>query len=152
MDHFQTVDVRLLPLRRLEGLRRMLKEFGGDEEFIINSMTTMTQYAIVSKTGKIISILSVRPRGKSYCGSTHSNMIYNVVTSPYHRQKGYMTNLMKHTIRKLRYQKKRYIHLEVLKNNYNAIRLYKKLGFQIIANCTVPHSSYIMRLRLSSCK
>ena len=145
------VDVNRLSARQLQKLKKLVESLGGDPDSIVECMREMTQYAVLSsKTDNILSILSIRPRGKSYCGEMYTNMIYNVVTSPYHRKKGYMTILMKHLIRELKTQKKRCAHLEVLKDNKNAIRFYKKLGFKIIDRCISPHFSYIMRLRLHS--
>jgi len=115
------------------------------------SMLKMRQYFFF-KNNKPIAVVSFKKRGFVNCtGTYYTNVLYNVATSPYYRRKGYMKQLLYFIIDEMRKQRRKYLHLEVLKDNEKAINLYKKLGFEIIYECDPSFSLggiYLMRLCL----
>lgn len=137
-----------LSRRQYTKLRRSFeKEYGVEDAYsTLQSMEHLIQYAILSKTGSVISILSFSPRGGARCGGNFTNMIYNVFTEPTHRGRGYMHALMNYLIYELQFLHKRCIHLEVFKKNKPALHLYRKLGFHTILSCKGKEPSFIMRL------
>ena len=62
------------------------------------------------------------------------------------RQRGIATDLMKSLIEKLYEEKFHQISLSVQKNNFIAVKLYKKLGFKILKE---NDDEYIMLLKLN---
>jgi len=113
----------------------------------LQTMLNMRQYFFF-KNNKPIAVVSFKKRGHLNCsGIHHTNVLYNVATSPYYRRKGYMKQLLQFVMDDMRKQKRKYLHLEVLKDNEKALNLYKKLGFEVIYECS-GKGIYLMRLRL----
>lgn len=117
----------------------------------ILTMLNMKQYFFF-KNNKPIAVVSFRKKGYLNCAGTYyTNVLYNVATSPYYRRKGYMKRLLQFVIEEMRKQKRKYLHLEVLKDNEKAINLYKKIGFEVIYECmptSLHNGIYLMRINL----
>jgi len=126
---------------------------GNIDDLLLHMASGQMDQFFLMKNNKPIAVVSFHKKGYLSCTGTYfTNVLYNVATAPYYRKKGYMKKLLRHVISHTQKQKRKYIHLEVLKTNEKAINLYKKLGFQIIYECmpTSTHQGiYLMRLCLS---
>lgn len=118
---------------------------------LLFTMAEMEQFFFFHKN-KPVAMVSFKKRGYLHCtGTYYANTLYNVSTSPYYRRRGYMKQLLQFLIQQKKKQRVKYIHLEVLKQNVKAIRLYQSVGFEILYEClaTSCHKGiYLMRLRL----
>ena len=130
-----------------DALHRLLtKSFGaGAAEQVLGSMADMRQYFFF-RDGLPVAVLSTRPKGVIHCARTpRANVIYNAATTPRHRRKGYMRQLLKRVVADHRQQGCRCLNLEVLQDNHKAARLYASLGFQIV---DAQNDIALMRLRI----
>lgn len=81
----------------------------------------------------------VRRNGRLHNGETTDDLITDVCTDPGAQKKGYMTFLLSYIIVEKLFQRKTtttaypILHLEVLRENQPAIRLYQKLGFGVVS-------------------
>lgn len=118
-----------------------------DPDDLLGFMMSMKQY-FYFKNNKPIAVVSFKNKGYLYCTETYyNNVIYNVATAPYYRNKGIMTKLLRYVFSDLRKQNKTFVYMEVYQNNINAISLYKKLGFELVFYCE-RKGVYLLRLRL----
>lgn len=116
-----------------------------DVEYLLRNMAGMEQYFFFHND-KPVSVISFVRKGVLHCTGTHyRNTLYNVATAPYYRKRGYMRKLLTFVIQRKMAQRFKTLHLEVLKDNKKALRLYRSLGFEVIHECP---AIYVMRLRL----
>lgn len=117
-----------------------------DVENLLENMTNMEQY-FYFHNHKPVAVVSFLKKGYLQCtGTYYRNALYNVATAPYYRKRGYMKKLLKFIIQQKKKQRCKRLHLEVIKNNTKAVRLYKSLGFEVIHEC--HPGIYAMSLRL----
>lgn len=106
--------------------------FHTDPYDILLSMLSMKQFFLF-KNNKPVAVISFRPKGVlNSSSSSRTNVLYNIATAPRYRKKGFMKTLLQHVLSTLKKQRRKYVHLEVLRINIPAISLYKKLGFQVV--------------------
>ena len=91
---------------------------------VLESMGNTLQYYIL-KRNRVVSIISVKRMGRSRAGKYHRNILYNAVTHPDHRGKGYMKRLLREVI-----DRHPRPSLEVFLDNIPAITLYHRMGFR----------------------
>lgn len=117
-----------------------------DVENLLQNMNGMEQYFFFHNH-KPVSVISFVKKGVLHCtgGRYYHNILYNVATAPYYRKRGYMKKLMSFLIQQKKAQRFHTLHLEVLKNNKNALDLYQSMGFKVLKECP---TTYIMCVRL----
>ena len=98
--------------------------FPSNGEYVLNSMEDTIQCYIL-KRNRVVSIISIKRMGRSRAGRYHRNILYNAVTHPEYRGKGYMKQLLREVIS--RYPRP---CLEVFLDNKPALNLYKRMGFK----------------------
>lgn len=114
-------------------------------EDLLQNMTNMQQYFFFHNR-KPVAVVSFVKKGILHCtGTYYRNTLYNVATAPYYRKRGYMKKLLTFLIQQKTSQRFQTLHLEVLKKNKKALRLYRSLGFEVLHECP---TIYVMRLRL----
>lgn len=124
------------------------KSFHTNPHDLILSMLTMNQFFLL-KNNKPIAVVSFHKKGPLHCSSKlYPNILYNIATAPHYRKKGYMKQLLQHVLFTLKKQRRKYVHLEVLKTNIPAIHLYEKLGFKILDD-VCNENIYLMKLDLT---
>lgn len=126
---------------------KLLHVFDGQGQNILLSMADTRQYYL-RKSNHIVAILSLKDRGTARNETRiMTNMLYNLCTDPKWQGRGLMTTILRRVIADCCRQGKKRLHLEVLKTNTPAIRLYQKLGFRYVRD-TIHGDSIIMRLSL----
>ena len=98
---------------------------------------------------EIVAYLSINPKSKRRNGSAY---IISLVVAPNHRRKGIASELIRSSAR---YYKEKgepmLMSLQVDKDNYSAINLYKKVGFDIrepICEVDYGEEQYIMDAKI----
>lgn len=79
--------------------------------------------------------------------------VLSLAVDPKFRKKGYATKLLSYTLSTLKQRGVKYVFLEVRENNFVAIHLYLKFGFEIIGRRKgyyqdTKEDALLMRLRL----
>lgn len=116
-----------------------------DVKDLLYNMDDMEQYFFFHNH-KPVAVASFMKKGVLHCtGNHYRNTLYNVATAPYYRKRGYMKKLLTFLIQQKKAQRFQTLHLEVLKNNKKALRLYRSLGFKVLHECP---TIYVMRLCL----
>lgn len=102
------------------------------DEILLSMNDDMTQF-FMFKNNKPVAVVSFRPKGHLQSTSkVYVNVLYNIATAPRYRKKGHMKTLLLHVLSTLKKQRRKQVHLEVLRSNKRAIRLYRHFGFRVI--------------------
>ncbi|MFP3868238.1 MAG: GNAT family N-acetyltransferase [Desulfobacteraceae bacterium] len=87
------------------------------------------------------------------CELGHRAVILRIAVHPEHRGKGVATALVKSCIANFKQKKVKYVELDVELVKIGAVKLYERLGFQIMKVLSLDHennnSFYMMRLTLN---
>jgi ribosomal protein S18 acetylase RimI-like enzyme len=101
------------------------------EQIIENNRKFLKEYAafgIMDSNGKIVSVAS------SFVWLPHVTVISGVETHPIHRRKGYATAVVSAALKDALIRSQS-AFLFVNQDNYDAIRVYERLGFRKIGEC-----------------
>ncbi len=120
------IDVNVFPcLGELEGCRRLMNEIRRKQGFLPGATWLVTyqpdQRGRADLCGTIQGVRDRRGLGA----------IQNVGITPAHRGTGLGTNLILHSLEGFRQAGLLQVYLEVTSQNTGAIRLYRRLGFQV---------------------
>ena len=121
------LDANVFPcLGDADGCMRLMKEISNRHGFIPQA-TWLVQYEN-SETGKLENCGTVQ----GIRSQTDVGAIQNVGIVAQHRGMGLGTQLMNHCLRGFQEAGVRFVTLEVTSHNTGAIRLYQRLGFEVL--------------------
>jgi len=131
------------------------------EAFENKNQESIIKYA--KNQRKIFYVIKNRDKVAGYCayylkpefsfkGLRKKSVIYSIATDKDFRGKGYGKKLLEESIKEMKLNGIYSILLYVKVNNTSAIKLYEKMGFQIVRRtegiCGIKEKCYIMELKL----
>jgi ribosomal-protein-alanine N-acetyltransferase len=135
VDVKQPITVRSFENNDLASILRIERESFDRDAW---SREVLLEYAWAASDLFLVAIVAGRIAGYSIaCPARHGAEIASLAVRPRYRQEGVATVLLKTTIRRVRRSGAKAVWLMVRRQNNEAIRLYRKLGF--VHTGTVPN-------------